>query len=81
MQGGLFGDMNNREDSFFNLINLAAFLIGYQNLRENEEQSAYNDVQAANDRQAEYLLEQIGRKFDEQNRMLKEIILALKEEK
>lgn len=36
------------------------------------EQSEQNDVQAANDKQAKYLLVEITRKFDEQNGMLKE---------
>ncbi len=41
---------------------------------ENRQQSAQNDVAAANDKQAEYLLEELGRKFDEQNEMLGKIL-------
>lgn len=48
--------------------------LGYENLYENREQSRHNDVSAANDKQAQYLLEELGRKFDEQNAMLNEII-------
>lgn len=47
-------------------------------MQENRLQSAQNDVQAANDRQAEYLLNEINRRFDEQNKILEEqnIMLA-----
>ena len=36
------------------------------------ERYAQNDVQSANDRQAEYLLNEINRRFDEQNKILEE---------
>lgn len=49
-------------------------MLGYENLLENREQSRQNDVQSANDRQAKYLLEELGGKFDEQNKMLKDIL-------
>ena len=62
--------MNNREDAFFNAINVAAFLLGYQNLRENEAQSEYNDVHAANDKQAKFLLQELDNRFKEQNAIL-----------
>ena len=42
-------------------------------MQENRLQSAQNDVQMANDRQAKYLLEEINRRFDEQNEMLRNI--------
>ena len=41
---------------FFDILNLASLMIGLQNLNENREQSAQNDVQRANDKQANYLL-------------------------
>lgn len=41
-------------------------------MQENRIQSAQNDVQAANDRQAHYLLQEINRRFDEQNNILEE---------
>lgn len=52
--------------------------LGYQNLRENEEQSAHNDVQKANDIQAKALLKAIGARLDTQDEMLKEILEAVK---
>ena len=64
-----YQDQNNE---LINLINVLSFVIGYSNLQENRLQSAQNDVQAANDRQAEYLLNEINRRFDEQNKILEE---------
>lgn len=63
----------NGNNNFFDLLNLASVLIGLQNLSENREQSAHNDVQKANDKQAEFLLQEINRQFQEQNQMLTEI--------
>ena len=65
-------DYNNDNNELINLINVLSFVIGYSNLQENRLQSAQNDVQAANDRQAEYLLNEINRRFDEQNKILEE---------
>ena len=64
-----YQDQNNE---LINLINVLSFVIGYSNLQENRLQSAQNDVHAANDRQAEYLLNEINRRFDEQNNILDE---------
>ena len=44
--------------------------IGIQNLYENEQQTAYNDVHASNQKQAEYLLGKIGKQFESQNKRL-----------
>lgn len=60
----------NQYDNFINAINIAAFLLGYENLQENRQQSAYNDVHEANDQQAQYLLDEIDRRFQEQNKIL-----------
>lgn len=59
------------------ILTVASFLLGYENLIENRQQSAHNDVSAANDKQAQYLLEEMGRKFDEQNAILKKILEAV----
>ena len=64
-----YQDQNNE---LINLINVLSFVIGHSNLQENRHQSAQNNVQAANDRQAEYLLNEINRRFDEQNKILEE---------
>lgn len=62
-----YQDQNNE---LINLINILPFVVWLQNMRENELQSAHNDVQAANDKQARYLLQEINRRFDEQNKIL-----------
>ena len=64
-----YQDQNNE---LINLINILSFVVGLQNMQENRMQSAQNDVQVANDRQAEYLLNEINRRFDEQNKILEE---------
>ena len=69
-----YQDQNNE---LINLINILSFVVGLQNMRENELQSAHNDVQDANKEQARYLLQEINRRFDEQNRMLERLIELL----
>lgn len=66
---------------FSDLLGVLSLYLGIRNLNENEVQSDAqmkllrdNDVQAANDKQAQYLLTELGRKFEEQNQMLKEIL-------
>lgn len=68
---------NNNGD----LLNIVSILIGLQNLQENREQTAHNDVQIANDNQAKFLLDELKKQFDEQNKMLKEILEILKNAK
>lgn len=70
---------------FADWLGIVSLYLGIRNLTENEQQSdaqlkilRQNDVQSANDRQAAYLLEELGRKFDEQNKMLEEILKAVK---
>lgn len=60
------------------ILTVASFLLGCENLMENRQQSAQNDVAAANDKQAEYLLRELSGRFEEQNAMLKEILEAVK---
>lgn len=76
--------MNNGLE-FADALAILSLYLGVRNLTENGQQSdaqikilRQNDVGAANDRQAAYLLEELGRKFDEQNTMLKEILEAVK---
>ena len=68
----------NQNNELINLINILSFVVGLQNMQENRQQSAHNDVQTANSAQAEYLLNEINRRFDEQNNILEEqnIMLA-----
>jgi hypothetical protein len=55
--------MNNFNNNFFDILNLASLIVGIQNLNENREQSAHNDIQTENQRQAEFLLSEISRQF------------------
>ena len=55
------------------IISVASFLLGYENLIENRSQSKQNDVGAANDKQASYLLEKIGERLDKQDETLEKI--------
>lgn len=61
------------------LISVLSLALGWENLIENRAQSAQNNVSAANDKQAQYLLEELGRRFEEQNEMLREILKVVKQ--
>jgi hypothetical protein len=62
------------------IITIISLALGYENLIENRQQSKQNNVAAANDKQAKYLLEALGEKFDEQNRMLSKILEDLNDD-
>lgn len=61
------------------MLNALSLLVGLQNLQENREQSAHNDVQLANDQQAREMLAQIRTMFEEQNAMLRTILQRLED--
>lgn len=67
----------NRQFDFLDLLNILSFMIGLENLYENRSQSAQNDVNAANDREAHYILDAIGKRLDAQDAMLNEILERL----
>ena len=69
----------NRQFDFIDAISVASFLLGLENLQENRDQSAQNDVNAANDKQASYLLEEIGKRLDSQDRTLESIMKKLEQ--
>lgn len=76
--------MNNKEYDFLDFLSVMSFYLGYRNLIENQQQSKdtdelikKNDVNIANDKQAKFLLEELARKFDEQNSMLERILKAV----
>ena len=56
------------------MLSVMSFLLGLENLQENRQQSAQNDVNAANDKQAKRILFEIGKRLDKQDGMLKEIL-------
>lgn len=76
--------MNDRNYDFLDIISVMSFYLAYRNLVENETQQKNtddlikkNDINLANDKQAKFLLEEISRKFNEQNKMLEEILKAV----
>ena len=73
--------MDNNNLKSLDILSIASFLLGYENLMENREQYRQNNVQSANDKQAKYLLEEIQRQFDEQNKKINRILEILEKEK
>lgn len=73
--------MDNNNLKSLDILSIASFLLGYENLMENREQSRKNDVQSANDKQAKYLLEAIRKQFDEQNEKINRMLEILEKEK
>lgn len=76
--------MNDKQYDFIDFLSIMSFYLGYRNLLDNEQQSKStdelikkNDVNVANDKQARFLLEELTRKFDEQNAMLERILKAV----
>lgn len=76
--------MNDKQYDFLDFLSIMSFYLGYRNLLENEMQSKNtdelikkNDINSANDRQARFLLEELNRKFEEQNAMLERILKAV----
>ena len=66
---------------FADLLAIYSIYLGTKNLVENEQQSEQqlkilrqNDITAANDKQAAYILDDINAKFDEQNSMIRKIM-------
>lgn len=76
--------MNDKQYDFLDFLSIMSFYLGYRNLIENEAQSKNtdelikkNDINSANDRQARFLIEELNRKFEEQNAMLERILKAV----
>ncbi len=70
---------NGNGIEFADALGIVSLIVGLQNMAENREQSAANDVSAANDKQASYLLEEIGKRLDKQDRMLEAIMKKLEQ--
>lgn len=70
--------MDNNNNWNGNLLNVLSILLGYENLRENRQQSADNDINMANQKQAKQILDDLHEQFDYQNRLLEEILKILK---
>lgn len=80
--------LNKNNDNFGNLLNLFSIFLGYENLMENRQQSASNDVEKHNQKQTRMILNDLHEQFNLQNSMLKyqnslleKILKILKENK
>lgn len=72
-------DMTSNNQNYSDLLNALSLILALENLSENRQQSQYNDVHKANDKQAELLLKEINEKFEEQNIILREHTALLTE--
>lgn len=61
----------NNNDMIGNLLDLISIMLGYENLMENREQSAQNDVAKNNQEQSRMLLDDLHSQFNAQNEILK----------
>ena len=71
--------MNNNNQNYSDLLNVLSLILAVENLKQNEAQSQYNDVHRANDEQAELLLNNINKRFAEQNENIDRIFGILQE--
>lgn len=69
----------NQQLSVIDILSVMSFVIAIQNLDENRQQSSHNDIQAANAKQEQHLLQEIKKMFEEQNKMLNEILSLLRD--
>ena len=72
--------MNQNYNNFMDAVNIVALLIGVENMLENRTQTAQNDVNAANEVEARYILGEIGKRLDAQDAIIKEILEVVKGE-
>lgn len=72
-----FDGNNGRVGDFLDILSI---WIGYENLIENREQSAQNDISKHNQIQAKVILDDLHAKFDEQNKLLTKILKLLEKE-
>lgn len=71
--------MNNNNQNYSDLLNALSLILAVENLNENRQQSQYNDVHRANDEQAELILNNINKRFAEQDETINEILKICKE--
>lgn len=67
----MYGNNGNNDDNIGNLLDLISIWLGYENLIENRQQSADNDVAKRNKEQSDQLLADLHKQFDKQNETLK----------
>jgi len=71
--------MDGRQFDALDALGVASFLLVWEKLYEKRSQSAQKDVGAANDKQASYLLSEIGKRLDGQDRTLEAILNKLEQ--
>lgn len=74
----MYQNNNNNQWDFIDILSVVSFLIAIENLQENRQQSAQNDVNAANDKQARSMMKELKQMFQEQNDILAEILGILR---
>lgn len=63
--------MNDGSNNNFGiLLDIISILLGYENLMENRQQSAENNINKSNQEQAKQILDDLHEQFNEQNAML-----------
>ena len=62
---------NNNNDMFGNLLDILSIMLGYENLMENRQQSADNNIAKNNSEQTKNLLDDLHAQFNKQNEILK----------
>lgn len=77
--------ISDNNDNFSDILNIASIFLGYQNLIENRQQSADNNISKNNQEQAKQILDDLHAQFDNQNKILEyqnqllnEILIILK---
>lgn len=77
--------ISDNNDNFSDILNIVSILLGYQNLMENRQQSADNNISKNNQEQAKQILDDLHAQFDNQNKILEyqnqllnEILIILK---
>lgn len=76
----MFNCGNGGQFDVMDMLSVMSFLLGLENLQENRQQSAQNDVKAANEKQAKQILSEIGERLDKQDAMLNEILEKINRE-
>lgn len=61
--------MNNGNGEL-DILNVIGIMLGYSNLIENRQQSANNDIETHNQKQAQQILDDLHKQFDLQNNLL-----------
>lgn len=67
----MYGNNGNNDDNIGNLLDLISIWLGYENLIENRQQSADNNIAKRNKEQSDQLLADLHKQFDKQNETLK----------